>query len=198
MILLFTSLVIFFLNDFYVSWVYSKGIESQLPEETRFDLNKRVLSFIKGESGEESLNNYFNKREIRHLFDVRNLIGKIYLFNRLSVFSFFSFCLICICRRNFLWILDCLYIASIFTLLVCLVFILILIVDFEYFFIKFHEIFFSHGFWSFSEDDTIIQLYPKVFWVNCTINFIEGCLEIAGIVFIVCSILRYQKFKSEI
>lgn len=39
-------------------------------------------------------------------------------------------------------------------------------IDFDLFFTRFHEMFFSAGSWLFYETDTLIQLYPLPFWVD--------------------------------
>jgi integral membrane protein (TIGR01906 family) len=40
------------------------------------------------------------------------------------------------------------------------------LIDFDLFFTRFHQIFFTAGSWVFYADDTLIQLYPLPFWVD--------------------------------
>jgi len=40
------------------------------------------------------------------------------------------------------------------------------VINFDTFFTRFHQIFFSEGSWLFYEDDTLIQLYPLPLWID--------------------------------
>jgi integral membrane protein (TIGR01906 family) len=52
---------------------------------------------------------------------------------------------------------------------------------FEPFFIKFHELLFPQGNWSFPENSILIQLYPEYFWQTAAgIIFLATILELAA------------------
>ncbi|NDK31002.1 lipoprotein intramolecular transacylase Lit [Nesterenkonia haasae] len=43
------------------------------------------------------------------------------------------------------------------------------IVDWQFFFTEFHNLFFPQGNWSFPSDSTLIRLYPEQFWIDAGI-----------------------------
>ena len=67
------------------------------------------------------------------------------------------------------------------------------LVDFSVFFTRFHQLFFEPGTWLFFEQDTLIQLYPLVFW-NDTVLLLGGViLAEAALVFALAAFLGRQR-----
>ena len=42
----------------------------------------------------------------------------------------------------------------------------VILLGFDRFFVRFHEIFFSGDSWQFANSDTLIRIYPEQFWVD--------------------------------
>jgi len=42
----------------------------------------------------------------------------------------------------------------------------VILLGFDGFFVRFHEIFFSGDSWQFSNADTLIRIYPEQFWID--------------------------------
>jgi integral membrane protein (TIGR01906 family) len=40
----------------------------------------------------------------------------------------------------------------------------VILLGFDGFFVRFHEVFFSGDSWRFSDVDTLLRIYPQVFW----------------------------------
>ena len=40
----------------------------------------------------------------------------------------------------------------------------VILLGFDGFFLRFHEVFFSGDSWRFSSTDTLLRIYPEVFW----------------------------------
>jgi len=55
------------------------------------------------------------------------------------------------------------------------------LIDFDLFFTRFHQMFFSAGSWLFYEDDTLIQLYPLPFWSFSVLAYGLAVLSLAGL-----------------
>lgn len=66
--------------------------------------------------------------------------------------------------------------------LVAVAFLLVLI-NWDFFFASFHEVFFADGTWQFSRADTLIRLYPEQFWFDAAVSI--GVLTLLGVGFCV-------------
>jgi integral membrane protein (TIGR01906 family) len=65
-------------------------------------------------------------------------------------------------------------------------------IDFDTFFTRFHQIFFSAGSWLFWEEDTLIQLYPLPFWTDTVAKLAVTILVEAGILYFVTTRLPHD------
>ncbi|MFH1086805.1 MAG: DUF1461 domain-containing protein [Chloroflexota bacterium] len=63
------------------------------------------------------------------------------------------------------------------------------LVDFDLFFTRFHQVFFSAGSWLFYEDDTLIQLYPLPLWIDAVLKVGATVLALAAAVLGLATIL---------
>jgi integral membrane protein (TIGR01906 family) len=55
---------------------------------------------------------------------------------------------------------------SLATLAIAMLAVPVILLGFDGFFVRFHEIFFSGDSWRFSSSDTLIRVYPERFWVD--------------------------------
>jgi integral membrane protein (TIGR01906 family) len=55
---------------------------------------------------------------------------------------------------------------SLATLAIAALAVPMIVLGFDGFFVRFHEIFFSGDSWQFSNADTLIRIYPERFWVD--------------------------------
>lgn len=70
-------------------------------------------------------------------------------------------------------------------------------IDFDTFFTRFHQIFFSAGSWLFWEEDTLIQLYPLPFWIDTIAKLAATILLEAGILYAVTTCLPHTAAMEE-
>jgi hypothetical protein len=63
----------------------------------------------------------------------------------------------------------------------------IMAVDFEFFFDGFHGVFFEGDTWQFDDDDTLLNLYPEVFWGIAAGALIALIVLQAAVLSVVCS-----------
>lgn len=109
----------------------------------------------------------FNSRELRHMADVRSLVGKaltaqfalLVLLLALALALFRSPRWRTVVPRGLL-------IGSLGMLVVAAVAMPVILLGFDGVFLRFHEVFFSGDTWRFSSKDTLLRLYPEVFWRN--------------------------------
>ncbi len=106
----------------------------------------------------------FNEREITHMSDVRGLVGKVLLAHAIALVAILA-CAVAarvlrargVARRG-------LFAGGLLTLVLAATLGLLMLVNFNWFFVQFHEALFTGDTWLFPDSDTLIRLYPDVFW----------------------------------
>jgi integral membrane protein (TIGR01906 family) len=78
------------------------------------------------------------------------------------------------------------------TLLTVLVLVVMVFVNWDYFFDQFHATFFAEGTWQFYANDTLIRLYPEQFWFDMSL-FI-GAMTILGAAICIASPWLWREF----
>ena len=107
----------------------------------------------------------FNTRELRHMADVRGVLGnaltaQLALLLLLLVLALALF-------RSPRWravVPRGLLIGSLGMLAIAALATPVILLGFDGFFLRFHEVFFTGDTWRFSTRDTLLRLYPEVFW----------------------------------
>ncbi len=107
----------------------------------------------------------FDGRELRHMADVRSRLGAAFtaqlvvlLLLVVAALAFF---------RSPRWrtvVPRGLLIGSLATLGIAALAVPVILLGFDGFFLRFHEVFFSGETWRFSDTDTLLRIYPEVFW----------------------------------
>ncbi len=107
----------------------------------------------------------FDRREVRHMGDVRRLLGAAF---RGQVAAVVLLAVLALARfRSPRWravVPRGLLIGSLGTLAVAALAVPVILLGFDGFFLRFHELFFSGDTWRFSSTDTLLRLYPELFW----------------------------------
>jgi len=106
-----------------------------------------------------------NARELRHMQDVRDLLGTAF---RAQIAVVLALVVAGIALgRSDRWrrvVPLGLLIGSLATLVVAVLLVPVIVLGFDGFLLRFHEIFFSGDSWQFSDRDTLLRIYPEVFW----------------------------------
>ena len=139
------------------------GLHSVLPQTAEgIDLLRRARLPDGGEA--------FNARELKHMEDVRVLIGRIYPLH--------LFALAAIAALALAWgrsaetkrvVPRALQAGAILTLAIAAGLIAYILINFSTFFTQFHLIFFEGDTWQFLFTDTLIRLYPVKLWSDAAI-----------------------------
>jgi integral membrane protein (TIGR01906 family) len=112
----------------------------------------------------------FQAREIKHMFDVRVLMGKVFPLALIS--SALLVVLAIVFRKNAQYrdvVPQGLSAGSILTLVLLVGLIAYVLLNFDSFFLTFHRLFFEGDTFMFRYDDTLIRLYPEQLWSDAAI-----------------------------
>lgn len=106
----------------------------------------------------------FTEREISHMADVRGLVGKVLLAHAIAL-GVIAAALIGLWRTGLKRLIPrALVGGGLFTLGIGAVLGIYMLVNFDGFFVQFHEALFEGDSWRFRTGDTLIRLYPDAFW----------------------------------
>lgn len=142
-------------------------------DEERVSIAKAIILYLRTNEDIASLRDInddypvFKEKELSHLIDVNILIDKMFLAQKF--FGLLMIVLISLLLKEktirkkvfFYVILGCLV-----TILIVGLLTVSIHLNFNYFFINFHRIFFMNESWVFGPLDTLIQLFPEKFWFD--------------------------------
>ena len=175
-VLLVSPLYLFATNGFVRHEYAQKGF----PPSTRFNtperlrLSETVLRFIRGYESLEALASMhtdsgevaMRPEEVQHLADVKVVMDGFFLVHRASV-------VLVLCGALLIWysarqeLLGFALRQGIWISCGLIGFVVIAsFINFDLFFTRFHQLFFTAESWLFYEEDTLIQLYPLPLWID--------------------------------
>ena len=106
----------------------------------------------------------FGFRELSHMRDVRRLFG-IALRGQLIALVVIAALALGLARTRFRLVVPLgLLAGAVATLAIAVLAVPLILLGFDGFFVRFHEIFFSGDSWRFNNADTLIRIYPEQFW----------------------------------
>ncbi len=106
----------------------------------------------------------FNERELTHMRDVRRLFGAALRLQLVVVVILAALALAFARTRLRTVVPTGLLAGALATLGIAVLAVPLILLGFDGFFTRFHEVFFSGDSWRFSTADTLIRLYPERFW----------------------------------
>lgn len=106
----------------------------------------------------------FTEREIEHMDDVRLVFGRALRLQLAALVALAVLALVLARTSLRRAVPGGLLLGSLLTLAVAVLAIPVILLGFEGFFTRFHELFFDPGTWRFPTSDTLIRLYPERFW----------------------------------
>jgi integral membrane protein (TIGR01906 family) len=124
----------------------------------------------------------FDARELRHMQDVRNLLGAAFR-AQIAVLLALAVAGVAL-HRSARWrrvVPRGLLIGSLITLAVAVLLVPMIVLGFDDFLLRFHELFFSGDSWQFSDSDTLLRIYPEVFWQD-TAKLAAGMAVVQAVV----------------
>lgn len=171
--------VIAFMQPWFVAHEYAQAgfppADRYAPAE-RLALAQETVRLLNSPAGEEGLRalragneRVYNEREVGHLVDVMAVMDGLRWVWRLSGLLWLGALGIAVARpacrrplaRSAFWGSAAL-LATLGAILV------IALLSFDFFFVRFHQVFFQAGTWTFDYTDSLIQFYPERFWMDAT------------------------------
>ncbi|MDR3646116.1 MAG: DUF1461 domain-containing protein [Candidatus Babeliales bacterium] len=186
--------IAFYNINFYKTEFQKHGIYNKFPNHDINKINNNVLNYLKN-SEHELIKNFFNKREIEHLRDVKDLFSaftKIFKI-LLIIFIILSFLLFFYSQSFKIFvikILSSLIYGSIISISIICALGLLIFFDFDSIFIQMHNVFFKPDTWIFNFDDNIVNLYVEDFFYNIAICLVKTILIISSSIAVTSIIIR--------
>jgi integral membrane protein (TIGR01906 family) len=177
----------------FARWEYQRP---GFPDPTVFPIEARqrtvdiTLAYVKG-AGDDSLiadlwledgRPVYNAREVRHLRDVRILTGRAFTVHLVTgLFLLAAVAYLGVTNRGRL-AARALLAGSLFTVALIVAIGLVAALSFQFFFVRFHRIFFEGDTWIFPQTDTLIQLFPEKFWFDAALIIVLLTLAQAALI----------------
>ena len=106
----------------------------------------------------------FGLRELTHMRDVRRLFG-LALRGQLIALVVIGALALGLARTRFRTVVPLALLAgAVATLAIAVLAVPLILLGFDGFYTRFHEVFFSGDSWQFNNADTLIRIYPEQFW----------------------------------
>ena len=106
----------------------------------------------------------FERRELSHMRDVRTLLGAALTFQLVAALAVVVLALALARTRARPLVPRGLLLGATATLGVAVLAVPLILLGFDGFFARFHELFFEGDSWRFARADTLLRLYPERFW----------------------------------
>ncbi|HZY42226.1 MAG TPA: TIGR01906 family membrane protein [Anaerolineae bacterium] len=139
----------------------------------------------------------FNEREIKHMQDVRVLMAQVYPIQLMGLALIVILGIVL--HRFAAWrraVPDGLKWGAILTLTLLATLIAYVLINFDAFFLTFHQLFFAGDTFMFLYTDTLIRLYPEVLWSDASI-LIGVMTVVMAVVLLVIGRAWLTSVKSE-
>ncbi|WP_353097501.1 TIGR01906 family membrane protein [Tissierella praeacuta] len=135
------------------------------------NITNKLLNYLKGKVGIETLESNFNKREILHMKDVRGLFKRGFILQYLSVILSSVIITFFIINDKKEILGKYLYKGIFISLISIGFFGIIIYSNFDKYFVYFHYIFFRNNLWQLDpKTDLLIQLFPEKFFIDMVKN----------------------------
>jgi integral membrane protein (TIGR01906 family) len=134
---------------------------------------------VRTEQGERALRD----AEIQHLVDVKGVLDGLFLAHGVALVVGFIMAGVLVWRTCPSVLTGALKRGVWFAGGIIALVLVSSLVDFDVFFTRFHQVFFSPGTWVFYARDTLIQLYPLPFWIDVVWKLGVVILAEAGILY---------------
>jgi integral membrane protein (TIGR01906 family) len=191
-VLIFVPFRLLVFNEPFYNYELNKlGVYEELGKEKTQQLINQALYFL--DTGNGNLPD-FNEREVSHLHDVKQLVDIFLITGSLSIFLLILFCYFQYNEKYFSY--SFVY-SGISCLALILTLCLMVLINFNYFFTGFHNLFFKPGTWMFDPSIEIIkQLFPDAFFMDFVLFWVLGA-GILSIISILFGIIYNKAFKPQ-
>jgi len=161
--------------------------------EDRLNYAPYALNYLLNGAGVEYLGDLkgsdgrllYQADELRHMRDVKNLtqiaFGVAFFAGLIGIAD-----AVFLARRSPERLRRALFYGALVTLALVAAIIVVVVTDWDGFFVGFHEMFFQNGTWYFPTSDTLIRLFPEQFWFDAALT-IGGITVITSLIVFIAS-----------
>ncbi|MEO5632479.1 TIGR01906 family membrane protein [Gaiella sp.] len=139
----------------------------------------------------------FGSRELRHMTDVRRLLGAALRLQLIVVGVLLALWIGL--RRSPRWrtvVPRGLQVGAFLTFAIALLAVPVILLGFDDFFVQFHSVFFSGDTWRFSTRDTLLRLYPEAFWEDVS-QLAAGIVVLQAVVLAVAATWWLRRLRPD-
>jgi integral membrane protein (TIGR01906 family) len=204
--LLLTNLYIF-MSPAFVRYEYGKANFPPSPgftDEERLMVADRAVTYLRSDAGIEMLGDLegaegplFKEKELAHMADVKVVTRQAFLAHGfLGLLIAFSLGVLLVLRDTQPRISTSLLRGSLLTIALLVALVALVYLNFNWFFTRFHLVFFEGDSWIFDFSDTLIRLFPTRFWFDAASLWgllTLGEAVILGAVAWLCGRLTYSR-----
>ena len=159
-IVLFTAVAIIITN--LLTLTFSQSYPTVNKSKTN-----EVIGYFRGKNNLED--KFFSSQAKIHLKDVKSLIVGIFCIDVSSILLALALAAYLINNQKFVDLKKAVITGSLITIILVLVALILSFLNFEFFFIKFHEIIFRNNYWLFSPEDNLVKIFPEEFFISSCI-----------------------------
>jgi integral membrane protein (TIGR01906 family) len=174
--LLLTNLYVF-MSPTFLRYEYGKAGFPPAPgftDEERLMVADRAVTYLRSDAGIEMLGDLegaegplFRGKELAHMADVKVVTRQAFLAHGfLGLLIAFSLGVLLVPRDSQPHISTALFQSSLLTIALLLALVALVYLNFDWFFTRFHRVFFEGDSWIFDFSDTLIRLFPTRFWFD--------------------------------
>ncbi|MCX6025518.1 MAG: TIGR01906 family membrane protein [Chloroflexi bacterium] len=154
---------------------YGFGLEDRLhwSEISRqYLLNREGIQFLGAQTLPDGTPLY-NARELRHMADVKKVVSAALLTWAVALLAG-GLASAYLVRRSGTLFLHALQSGSVLTVALLVAILAGVVLAWNWFFVFFHRIFFAGDTWLFLYSDSLIRLFPEMFWQDCFVTLGVG------------------------
>ena len=163
------------------AFLRTQYVRPDVPPSSRFSAEERLAAaaaaahYLISREGIDFLANLtdangvflFNERELTHMVDVKVLLGRAIMLNVvLGVIVAASLGILLGLKETRYRTPYYLFTAALVAPALAAAALIVVPLQFRWFFVEFHHVFFEGDSWLFPRSDTLIQLFPERFWFN--------------------------------
>lgn len=138
----------------------------------------------------------FDSRELRHMTDVRRLLGQALRLQLVLVGVFLVLGIALRHSRRWRTVVPRgLQLGALLTFAVALLAVPVILLGFDDFFVQFHSVFFDGDSWRFSTSDTLLRLYPETFWQD-TSQLAAAIVVLQAVVVAILTTLWLRRLRT--
>ena len=194
-IILLNFSILAFDDNYYKKQFEKNNIYEKIPKEQADKEAENLINYLK--QGKELQGDFFNEKEKQHLVDVRTIIKRLIGLLYLSILAAAMIITIGFIQNKKQ--LGISFIAGGLLTILILIILFLSMINFEWVFIKFHEIAFTNNLWILDpETDKLILMFPESFFYGITKDIgIRSLLTSAATTLAGLTLIFTQKIKKK-